>query len=112
MITIKLNQNHEIELDTNGNIVLADGIEAVANDVQCRVLFNQGENPYDLQEGINYNDNVLGKFGGEDFIKEMYKKVIANAEDIVSVQNVQLKRSGSNLEITADVNTIYGVVNV
>lgn len=42
MITIKTNEKG-IELDKNGNIELLDGIDACVQDVQSRVLFNQGK---------------------------------------------------------------------
>lgn len=111
MITIKTNEKG-IELDKNGNIALLDGLDACVQDVQSRVLFNQGENPYDLTDGINYDDDLLGKFGGEEYIKNIYVKEIAKSEDITSVSNIEIARGEKSFSVNAEINTIYGSANV
>ena len=112
MITIEEDEKG-IVIDDNGNIALLSGIEALAQDVQTRILFNQGENPFDLNEGINYQDDVLGKFGGNEYIKNIYTQRIGESDEITSVQNVILSRGEAGvLNISADIDTIYGVTNV
>lgn len=113
MITIKEDEKG-IVVDRNGNIALLEGIDALAQDVQTRILLNQGENPFNLDEGINYQDDVLGKFGGEAYIRNIYRDRIAESDEITEVQNIQLKLNENNtLNISAEVYNIYGVsINV
>ncbi len=111
MITIKTNEKG-IELDKNGNIELLDGLDACVQDVQSRVLFNQGENPYDLTDGINYDGDLLGKFGGEEYIKNVYSKQIGKSEDITEVANIEIVRGDKSFSVNAEIKTIYGVTNV
>ena len=111
MITIKTNEKG-IELDKNGNIELLDGLDACVQDVQSRVLFNQGENPYDLTDGINYDGDLLGKFGGEEYIKNVYSKQIGKSEDITEVANIEIVRGDKSLSVNAEIKTISGVTNV
>lgn len=96
----------------NGDIQLLTGIEALAQDVQYRVLFNQGENPYDQSEGINYDGDVFGKFGGEEFLRNIYSEVIGNSSEITSVQNITFSRKDGVMTVNATCDTIFGEVNV
>lgn len=109
MITIK-EDDKGIVIDKNGNIALLDGIDALAQDVTSRLLLNQGENPFNLDEGINYQDDILGKFGGEEYVRNIYRERIAESDEITEVQNVQVNRGDNNtLNVSAEVFNIYGV---
>lgn len=109
--TIALNERG-IVLDSAGNIKILSGVEAVAQDVKSRILFNKGENPYDLQDGIAYDSDVFGKFGGEEYLREIFSRQIGASDEITDVRNVRFTRNGNALEVSAEVFTIYGVVNV
>lgn len=113
MITIKEDEKG-IVIDEYGNIALLSDIDALAQDVKTRLLLNQGENPYNLDEGINYQDDILGKFGGEEYVRNIYKARIEENDEITEVQNIQVERGeGNTLSVSAEVYNIYGVtVNV
>lgn len=110
MSTIALNERGIVV--ENGSIKMLSGVDAVARDVQSRILFNKGENPYDLQDGIDYDTDVFGKYGGEEYLRNIYRDRIGDSPEITDVRNIQFTRRNGAINISAEVQTIYGVVNV
>lgn len=110
MSTIALNQFGIVV--QNGSIRTLDGVDAVAQDVQSRILFNKGENPYDLQDGIDYDTDIFGKYGGEEYLRNIYRDRIGDSPEITDVRNIQFSRVNGAINVSAEVQTIYGVINV
>lgn len=110
MSTIALNERGIVI--ENGSIKTLSGVEAVAQDVQSRILFNKGENPYNMQDGINYDTDVFGKYGGEEYLRNIYRDRIGDSPEITDVRNIQFTRGDRTINISAEVQTIYGVINV
>lgn len=62
MQTLQLDANNNL-LVTEKNLTVIDGIDACAQDTRTRVGLCRGENPYDVTEGADYFNELLGKMG-------------------------------------------------
>lgn len=112
MQTIQLDQNNNILLNNYGSMTILDGANALAQDIARNLSVCQGENPYNTEEGINYDNNVLGKLLDEDFIKDQLRNRILENEEVLSVGNIDIQYSNQQLAITTDINSIYGSVKI
>jgi hypothetical protein len=109
MKTVFLDENNNIVLKA-GNIQLKDGIEALAQDIKTRVGLYHGENRFDITEGIEYDNEILGKFGGMEYYRQIIRNRIEGAQEVEGVKRITLEKIGTQLKVTADIKSIYGDV--
>ncbi|MBQ3311689.1 hypothetical protein IJG72_06390 [bacterium] len=109
MKTVFLDENNNIVLKA-GNIQLKDGIEALAQDIKTRVGLYRGENRFDITEGIDFDNEVLGKFGGVEYYRQIIRNRIEDAQEVEGVKRITLEKIGTQLKVTADIKSIYGDV--
>lgn len=109
------NNMQTLQLDENNNLVLTrqslnviDGIEACAQDTRTRVGICRGENPYDTTQGADYFNELLGKMGGQDYIREIIRARILDHPEITGITSLDFKPSNDTATITANITTIYG----
>lgn len=111
MKTVFLDENNNIVLKA-GNIQLKDGIEALAQDIKTRVGLYRGENRFDITEGIDFDNEVLGKFGGVEYYRQIIRNRIEDAQEVEGVKRITLEKIGTQLKVTADIKSIYGDVTL
>ena len=111
MQTVGLDENNNLIIK-QGNLTIKEGINALAQDVKTRVGLCKGENLFDISEGIDYDNEVLGVFGGKDFYAQLIKNRILGNPEVTTVSNVEITRTGRQLNATADVQSIYGNVTL
>ena len=99
-------------IDNQGNISTIENVDALAQDLSTSLLLNQGENPFNTNEGINYDDNILGKMGGIDYLKDQFLNRINENEEVVNVVNITIKNIDTTLQVETNINTIYGAINI
>lgn len=109
MKTVFLDENNNIVLKA-GDIQLKDGIEALAQDIKTRVGLYRGENRFDITEGIDFDNEVLGKFGGVEYYRQIIRNRIEDAQEVEGVKRITLEKIGTQLKVTADIKSIYGDV--
>lgn len=104
-----------LQLDENNNLALArqslnviDGIDACAQDTRTRVGICRGENPYDTIQGADYFNELLGKMGGMDYIREIIRARILDNEEVTGIASLDVKPDADKATITANITTIYG----
>lgn len=107
MQTLKLDPNNNLIVE-NGNLVVIDGIYAAAQNTRTRLGLCRGENPYDIQEGIDYFNELLGKLGGMDYIREEIRRRILDSPDIVKINSLDIISSKGTITVTADITSVYG----
>jgi hypothetical protein len=115
MNTLLLDQDKwDLVLDANGNIAMAAGPYALAQDVASAVRLFLGELYYDQTQGIPYWTKVLGKLPPASMLIEMINRQALTVPEVVSVQTTI---SGfTDREITGqisfvDINNVTTVVN-
>lgn len=108
MQTLQLDEHNNLVLE-DGSLIVIDGINACAQDTKTRVGLCLGENPYNTEEGIDYFNEVLGKTGGIDGVREMIRRRIKDNGEIVQINRLSTSSADNVLNITAEISSIYGV---
>ncbi len=88
-------------IDDNGNIygsALVGGMEQLKQDIECQLKLFKGENPYNLDEGIAWYDEI-------EYYSEARMKAVIR-ERILTVNNV------SGLEEDVVITLVSGTLNV
>lgn len=112
MKSLALDENNNLVVK-NGNLVIIDGIQALAQNIRTRIGMCARENPFNLNEGIDYDNDVLGKAGGANYYKQaIQNRILENPIDIVDVQSVDFKQSGDVVSLTCNVLSKYGEVKL
>lgn len=109
MQTLSLDENNNLIL-VNGNLTLKSDITALAQDIKTRVGLYKGENRFDNTEGIDYDNDMLGKYAGTEYYKQAIRNRIEGNDEVEGVSSVTVEKSGTELTITAEVQSIYGSV--
>lgn len=99
MNTLKLdNENWDLTLDAGGNLAVATGHMAIAQDVASTVRLFKGELWYATDQGVPYFEEILGQLPSLQFMKA---KFIAAGMTVPGVESIKcfLTGPGPNREI-------------
>lgn len=111
MQTLQIDDNNNLVLNQNSLRVIS-GIDACAQDTKTRVGICRGENPYDTTQGADYFNELLGKMGGVDYIREIIRMRILDNPEITGINSLDFKPAGDTATLTANITTIYGAVEL
>ena len=111
MKTISLNDRGNIVLH-NGNIVLKRGVEALKQDLNNLIKLEIGENPDNIDEGIDYKGDTLDSLGGIEFLIENIKKRLMSNKEVTNIISAKYIINGDILEITTNLTSIYGDIKL
>lgn len=101
----------------NGNPVVLTGIDALKLWIQkcIRTQLNRHSIYKGKQYGANIEDLVIGKSYNFDFAESELRREIETAllqnEDIQSMSSFSVKKTGSTLDISFTLITVYGKVS-
>lgn len=101
----------------NGNPVVLTGIDALKLWIQkcIRTQLNRYSIYKGKQYGANIEDLVIGKSYNFDFAESELRREIETAllqnEDIQSMSSFSVKKTGSTLDISLTLITVYGKVS-
>ena len=108
MVSLKLdNQNNLI---FKNNFMLVENKEAIIQDIKNLLLMFETEYPFDLTMGIPYYE--LAKNNNSNIIKNTIKERILEDTRVESITSLEVSFKGGKLQISAELNTSEGVVNV
>lgn len=98
MNTLLLDANWDLSVTSAGNIAVAKGKYAIAQDVAsiCRVFAT--EVWYDITQGIPYFERVLGYLPSLQFLKSRYIAAAVQVPGVASVK-IFLTGPGKNREV-------------
>lgn len=112
MQTLGIDENNNLMLNQNG-LIIKDKINAVAQDVKTRIGLCKGENPFNIQEGIDFDNDMLGKMGGINYYKEAIRnRIFDNPIGITNINRISLDRGLNNITLTAEIESEYGVFEI
>lgn len=103
-------------LDAENNIVFGSDInlkgdkEAIVQDVKNLLMMFQTEYPFDTSKGINFYD--LASNNDRDAVKNAVVERIKEDSRVQAVQNVELEMKNGCINISCDLYTDLGVINV
>lgn len=111
MQTLQIDENNQLVISQNSLIVI-DAVNACAQDTKTRIGIYNGENPLNIDEGIEFEKDILGKMGGQNYIREVVRNRILANDEIVQVNNISIEKIGDSLVLETEISSIYGVVNL
>lgn len=110
---IKLDNAYDIAIE-NGDLVLVDGANEVAQSAGIRLLFIQGEWFFDYTKGVPWLDGMFSMATSYEQKAKILKDVIRNTPGVNRILTftfgVDPVEHLAQVEFSAD--TIYGTVNL
>ena len=115
MSSLLLDSNWDLSLDVNGNLAVASGNYAIAQDVACACQTWQGELWYDTTRGVPYN-LILGERPSIQFIKQALITEGMNVPNVGSIVCYLTgpgtdRQIGGQLQISNTGGTLIAVAN-
>lgn len=108
MISLKLDKNNNI-IFQNNFLTISDQ-DAIIQDVKNLLLMFQTEYPFDLTMGIPWYE--LSTYNNPNVIKNTIKERILEDNRIQSVNNLNVFFENGKMQISAELITDLGVINV
>lgn len=108
MTSLKLDKNNNIVFQNNF-LTISDG-DAIIQDVKNALLMFQSEYPFDLTMGIPWYK--LATYNNSNVIKNVVKERILEDNRIKSVNNLNVFFENGKMQISVELITDLGIINV
>lgn len=112
MLDIALDaKKHDIVLK-DGDIILIDNAERVAQQIKIQLMTFWGEWFLDTTHGVPYLEYVLIKNPNFTLIRQIFWNEILKVTDVLSIESLEIEYSSKERSITVEfeVTTEYGLV--
>ena len=114
MNTLQLNlATWDLELDSNGNLAVATGPQAIAQDVASAISTFLGEVYYDVTQGLPWQSEVFGQQFSASLVGALLAQAALTVPGVVSAHATGLVISGGavtgTLEFTDATGAAAGV---
>lgn len=114
MKTLYLNPSTwDLEIDSAGNIAVADRPYSLAQDVATAIRCFKGDCYYNVLLGVPYYESILGKLPSKAYIKSQFIKAAKRIENVDSAQcfitSVKNRMVHGQVQITADDGSVISV---
>jgi len=112
MSDLKLDTNHDLAIE-NGDLVLVDGVDAIAQDLDVRLQTFQGECFLDTRIGVPYFQSILGQKPRLTAIKGIFRDSVLSTSGVQSISDFTLDYDGSTreLSLSMQVQSVEGSFN-
>lgn len=108
MITIQTDDTNDIFVDANGNLSIAQDLQAVQNVCQNACLSLQGQTPLDAEYGIPYFDVVFGAHPNLESFRQYLVALIEEVEHVRQVNNLMFDFEDGVLKYSVRIETDFG----
>jgi hypothetical protein len=105
-------KSHDLVFDSDGDVLLIEGPERVAQDVKIALLMFLGEYFSDPSIGVDYLGSILVKNPDRILIESMLRATISSVRDVLQVLDLSLliDRPQRKLGVATVIQTPYGAV--
>ena len=112
MVDIALHANDHDILIKDGDFLLIDNAERVAQQIQVKLLTFLGEWCLDTTWGVPYLEYILVKQPNQELIKQILSEQILSVDDVKSLNALELDYQVKvrTLIINYEVSTEYGLI--
>ncbi len=109
----KLDDNHDMVFGGGDSDFYTDVPEAVAQAVQTRLLFNQGESFLDMNDGTAWGGDVLGH-GTQNRRDKEIRARISDTPGVTAIDSYAstLDHETRKLNVEATISTEYGEIKL
>lgn len=112
MVDIALHANDHDILIKDGDFLLIDNAERVAQQIKVKLLTFLGEWFLDTTWGVPYLEYILVKQPNQELIKQILSEQISSVDDVKSLNALELDYQVKvrTLTINYEVSTEYGLI--
>jgi len=90
---LKLDSTGDLAIEDN-DLVLLDGVDAIAQDVEVRLRFFLGEWFLDTRLGVPYYQKILGQKPRLTAVAGIFRKAILTTPGMLSITNFEIDYDG------------------
>ncbi len=112
IITIQTDDLNDILIKDGRNIVFINGAAACAQSLQNKGLMRLGEDQYNIEDGVDYFGTIFTPQPNYDAARATISENILAVPDVLSIQTLTINVIADVFTYTAEINTIYGAINV
>lgn len=98
MADLKLDANGDLAIE-NGDLVIIDGVDAVAQNIEVRLRFFKEEWFLDTRLGMPYYEKILGKKPRLNLLKSIFRKAILTTPGMIRIDDFQIDYEGVERKI-------------
>lgn len=108
MRTLAVNSNNDIYIGSDGNLAIAEGIDAVIQQCEQAASIRLGELPYAQEKGTPFFDSVFTDSPDLGLYDMYLRKQFLGVPEVTGVQQIGFKQEGDVLQYEAIINTTFG----
>jgi len=97
----KLDSNHDLAIENN-DLVLIDGVDAVAQDVLIRLQFFLEEWFLDTRLGLPWFQKILGEKPSSSLVSQIIRTAILTTPGMVSINDFTTEYDGTTRILTVE----------
>jgi hypothetical protein len=90
MSDLLINDSGDLEIGEDGDLVLATGLDAVAQHIRIRLRFFLGEWRFNPAVGIPYFQTIMVKRPNLDVVRSILREVVATTPGVEQVARLEL----------------------
>ncbi|NIQ91014.1 MAG: hypothetical protein GWM98_04690 [Nitrospinaceae bacterium] len=106
MADLKLDENGDLAIE-DGDLVIVRGREAIAQDLDIRLQFFQGEWFLDLRLGVPWYQDILGEKPRFNILKGIFRQVILGTNGVEGITDFRMTWDG----VTRTIGLSFSVVS-
>lgn len=111
-LTLASNDNNDLYLPDGRNLSLLEDLAAVTHDVRLQTLQVNGENLYDVKDGVKYFEYIFSPQQSYDDARRSLTDAIRRSPDVVGIESLEIAINGNTFSFVAVVTTIYGTQTI
>jgi len=108
MRTIAVNSNNDIYIGPDGNLAMAEGLDAVLQQCEQAASIRLNELPYAQSKGIPFFENVFTDNPDLGLYDMYLRKQLLTVPNVISISQIGFKQDGDVLSYEAFINTTFG----
>lgn len=108
MITIGIDENNDIYIDSNNNLALKSDLDAMGDIFVNKVQTVKGELLYNNDKGIDYFNTIFGEPPYPDVFQSQVIAELSDTEDTQKVSAYDYTINNNIYSYTVDCETTYG----
>lgn len=110
--TIKTDANNDFFFDSQKNMVLIEGVEAITQDVRAETLMRLGEDIYNVNKGVDYFGAIFSPQPNYDDARQSIIAAIESSPEVIRVDSLTIVIDGENFEFASEITSSNGPLTV
>lgn len=106
------NENWDLTIDANGNIAMATGAQALAQDAAAACMLYLGELWYDTTQGVPYFTQLWGKLPPQSLIQAKFEQAALTVPGVESATVALTSFTDRNIAGTVTITSSSGGTTV